>query len=170
MIQPLTALLDFTRPKSLLWVSLPSCRSRPTPALNGNSSASIGQLKTLLQRPYEKVVEDTTGAYITASLDIALRTGMIEKLTEPAHLDTGLHARQLQEYLDLDPVKMTVVLRFLAARGWVYELSEGMFKLTRPALELREGENGWKWAMYVILIPFKSTYQHLCVPQKPWPA
>ncbi|KAK0194556.1 S-adenosyl-L-methionine-dependent methyltransferase [Armillaria mellea] len=108
--------------------------------------ACIGQLKTLLQPPYEKVVEQTLAPYDAACLDIVLRTGIIDKLSEDAYRTTGLHVEQLHQFLDLDPFKLTAILRCLAAEGWLHEKDEGVYVLNRPALELCLGRNGRKWA------------------------
>ncbi|KAK0469010.1 S-adenosyl-L-methionine-dependent methyltransferase [Desarmillaria tabescens] len=109
--------------------------------------ACVGQLKTLLQSPYEKVVEQTLAPYDAACLDIVLRTGVIDKLSEDAYRSTGLHVQQLHQFLDLDPFKLTAILRYLAAEGWLHEKSEGIYALNRPTLELCLGRNGRKWAL-----------------------
>lgn len=109
--------------------------------------ACVGQLKTLLQPPYEKVVEQTLAPYDAACLDIVLRTGVIDKLSEDAYRTTGLHVQQLHQFLDLDPFKLTAILRCLAAEGWLHEMNEGVYALNRPALELCLGRNGRKWAL-----------------------
>ncbi|SJL10575.1 uncharacterized protein ARMOST_13963 [Armillaria ostoyae] len=109
--------------------------------------ACVGQLKTLLQPPYEKVVEQTLAPYDAACLDIVLRTGVIDKLSEDAYRTTGLHVQQLHQFLDLDPFKLTAILRCLAAEGWLHEKHEGVYALNRPALELCLGRNGRKWAL-----------------------
>ncbi|KAK0484582.1 S-adenosyl-L-methionine-dependent methyltransferase [Armillaria novae-zelandiae] len=108
---------------------------------------ACGQLKTLLQPPYEKVVEQTLAPYDAACLDIVLRTGIIDKLSEDTYRTTGLHVRQLHQFLDLDPFKLTAILRYLAAEGWLHEKNEGVYALNRPALELCLGRNGRKWAL-----------------------
>lgn len=109
--------------------------------------ACVGQLKTLLQSPYEKVVEHTLAPYDAVCLDIVLRTGVIDKLSEEAYRTTGLHVEQLHRFLDLDPFKLTAILRYLAAEGWLHEKNEGVYALNRPALELCLGKNGRKWAL-----------------------
>ncbi|KAK0498922.1 S-adenosyl-L-methionine-dependent methyltransferase [Armillaria luteobubalina] len=109
--------------------------------------ACVGQLKTLLQPPYEKVVEQTLAPYDAACLDIVLRTGIIDKLSEDAYRITGLNVQQLHQFLDLDQFKLTAILRCLAADGWLHEKNEGVYALNRPALELCIGRNGRKWAL-----------------------
>ncbi|TFY81660.1 hypothetical protein EWM64_g2351 [Hericium alpestre] len=109
--------------------------------------ATVGQLKHLLQRPYEKVVEQSCAVYDTACLDILVKTGILDRLANRANSPEGLHVRNLQAELDLDAVKLTPMLRYLASQGWLNETSEGVFALTRSALELRKGNNGRKWIM-----------------------
>ncbi|KAI0049311.1 S-adenosyl-L-methionine-dependent methyltransferase [Auriscalpium vulgare] len=110
--------------------------------------ATIGQLKSLLQQPYEKVVEQSCAVYDTATLDILVKTGVLDRLADRELTPVeGAHVQDLQKALDLDAMKLTVVLRYLAAQGWLHEPREGVFALTRPALELRQGRNGRKWIM-----------------------
>lgn len=106
-----------------------------------------GQLKALLQIPYEKVVETSCAVYDTACLDIFVQTGILDALAEPENRESGLHVLELHRELDLDAFKLTTVLRYLAAQGWVYEKSQNVFALMRPALELRPGRNGRKWSL-----------------------
>jgi len=108
--------------------------------------ATIGQIRNLLQRPYERVVEQSTAVYETACLDILVKTGILDRLADTEHV-TGLHVLELQSALDIDAVKLTTVLRYLATQGWLHEPEERVFALTRLALELRKGNNGRKWIM-----------------------
>ncbi|KAI0067078.1 S-adenosyl-L-methionine-dependent methyltransferase [Artomyces pyxidatus] len=109
--------------------------------------ATIGQLKSLLQQPYEKVVEQSCAVYDTAALDIFVKTGVIDRLADHSTPPEGLHVQELQKQFDLDAVKLAVILRYLASQGWLHETREGVFALTRPALELRKGNNGRKWIL-----------------------
>lgn len=93
-------------------------------------------------------MEQTTGVYDTACLDIFLRTGVFHLLSNAPDIKSGVHIHQLQQVLNIDAVKIAVILRFLAAQGWVYETTEGTFAITRPSLELLEEHGGYKWAMY----------------------
>jgi hypothetical protein len=87
--------------------------------------------------------------YDTACLDIFVQTGILDTLADSTNLESGLHAIQLQKELDLDAFKLTTVLQYLASQGWVYEKSQNVFALMRPALELRRGRNGRIWSLYV---------------------
>jgi hypothetical protein len=101
-----------------------------------------------LQPPFEKVVEQTCAVYDTACLDIAVKTGVVDTLARtPDTLVNGLHVSDLQKELDIDQVKLLVVLRYLATEGWVHQKDDGTFSLARPALELLPGRNGRKWIM-----------------------
>ncbi|KAJ7455810.1 S-adenosyl-L-methionine-dependent methyltransferase [Mycena latifolia] len=101
-----------------------------------------GQLRNLLQVPYEKVVEQTFAVYDTACLHIAVNAGIIDKLAES---QGDLSVEDLSKALDLDLVKVATVLRYLAAQGWFVEHKYNVFSLARPALELRPGCNGRIW-------------------------
>ena len=108
-----------------------------------------GEIKALIQFPFEKVVEQACAVYDTACLDILVKTGIVDRLAEPQALDTGLDVHNIQTTLDMDPAKVSVVLRVLASQGWLKEPKEGTFALARPALELTAGSTGRMWAMCV---------------------
>ncbi|KAF8989958.1 S-adenosyl-L-methionine-dependent methyltransferase [Cyathus striatus] len=109
--------------------------------------ATMGQLRNLIQRPFERVVEQSTAVLQTSGLDILMKTGIVEKLSSAPNPAVGLSVQTLQDELDLDSYKLSPVLRYMAAQGWLHETSEGVFALTRLALELREGALGRKWAI-----------------------
>lgn len=104
-----------------------------------------GEIKNIIQYPFEKVVQQSCAVYDTACLDILLKTGVIDQLADSSVINDGLDVHDLQKTLDLDPAKLTVVLRYLASQGWLQETKEGTFKLTRAALELSEGHGGRDW-------------------------
>lgn len=118
-----------------------------------------GQLKNLLQVPYEKAVEQSCAVYDTACLDIFVKTGIVDALGEPAHVATGLHIRKLHEKLDLSPQRLATILRYLATQGWVHERELNVFALNRSALELLSGRNGRNWIMYASILTF-PLYSH----------
>lgn len=115
-------------------------------------SFTQGEVKSLIQFPFEKVVEQACAVYDTACLDIFVNTGIVDKLAEPAVLDSGLNVRDIQTALDMDAIKLTVVLRILSSQGWLRETKEGTFALARPALELTRGSTGRMWELYVIFM------------------
>jgi len=118
------------------------------PYLQKTSLFVQARLKHILQPPFEKVVEQTCAVYDTACLDIAVRAGVVDCLaSSPDTLANGLHVSVLQRELDVDQVKLSVVLRYLATEGWVHQKADGVFSLARPALELLPGRNGRKWVM-----------------------
>ncbi|KDQ13840.1 hypothetical protein BOTBODRAFT_55853 [Botryobasidium botryosum FD-172 SS1] len=130
--------------------------------------ATIGQIRNLIQRPYERVVEQSTAVYETACLDILVKTGILDKLADEEHAN-GMHALELERAFDIDSVKLMTVLRYLAAQGWLHEPDERVFALTRLALELRQGNNGRKW----IMTPGKPTVatsllDQLTHPDREW--
>ncbi|KAJ6561218.1 S-adenosyl-L-methionine-dependent methyltransferase [Mycena vulgaris] len=102
----------------------------------------VGQLRNLLQVPYEKVVEQSFAVYDTACLNIVIETGILDKLAESSK---DLSVGDLSKELGLHPIKVATVLRYLAAQGWFIEHEYNMFSLARPALELRPGFNGRIW-------------------------
>ncbi|KAK7014197.1 putative O-methyltransferase [Favolaschia claudopus] len=101
----------------------------------------IGQLRNLLQVPYEKVVEQSFAVYDTACMNIAVSTGMIDILAE----SPALSVVELAKRLDLHPIKVATVLRYLATQGWLIEHEYNVFSLARPGLELRKEHNGRVW-------------------------
>ncbi|KAH7906432.1 O-methyltransferase-domain-containing protein [Hygrophoropsis aurantiaca] len=109
--------------------------------------ACIGQLRVLLQVPYEKVVEQSCAVYDTACLDVFVKAGLVDELAKPIHRATGLHVMDLHAKLDLSPARIAAILRYLSAQGWLHERAENIFVLNRPALELLPGSNGRKWSL-----------------------
>ncbi|KAF8208509.1 S-adenosyl-L-methionine-dependent methyltransferase [Mycena galopus ATCC 62051] len=103
---------------------------------------SMGQLRNLLQVPFEKVVEQSFGIYDTACMDIALRTGILDMVSKKR-----CSVAEISESLSLDPRKVATVVRYLAAQGWFLEHSQDTFSLSRAGLELRYGQNGRNWAL-----------------------
>jgi DNA-binding IclR family transcriptional regulator len=98
----------------------------------------------LIQNPYYRAVEQIYAVYEATSLDIAVKVGVIDVLSNAPDPRRGLHIQELQERLHIDKTKLAIILRLLAAKGWFHETSEGVFAITRPSLQLRQGHNGWK--------------------------
>jgi hypothetical protein len=93
-------------------------------------------------------MESSLAVYDTACFEVLVRTGMIDALYDNVTCGTGpISVHSLGSAYDIDPGKLMPILRHLATLGWLHEPHEGMFSLTRPALSLRQGENGRKWAM-----------------------
>ncbi|KAL1743346.1 S-adenosyl-L-methionine-dependent methyltransferase [Schizophyllum fasciatum] len=106
--------------------------------------ASIGQIKYLLQVPYEKVVEQSLSPYDAACLDIFIRTGIVDIILANPR---GASLEQISGDLDLHSHKVRAVLRHLSIQGWVREVSEDVYAANRSTLTLRAGESGRQWAM-----------------------
>lgn len=104
--------------------------------------AAMGQIKNLLQNPFEKVREHCFAVYDSACLDIFVKTGILDFLAELPDRRLGADLQQLHEALDLDSVKLAVILRYLSTQGWLNEREEGIFCLTRSSLELCRGRGG----------------------------
>ncbi|KAJ7573938.1 S-adenosyl-L-methionine-dependent methyltransferase [Mycena floridula] len=112
--------------------------------LDLNSLYFQGQIRNILQQPYERVVEQSFAPYDTACLDIAVKTGIIDILVEPSE---GVTVTEIGRKLLLDVNKLRMILRYLATQGWFMEVSEDTFTLTRAALELAQGTNGRNWVL-----------------------
>lgn len=106
--------------------------------------AKQGQLKSLLQFPFEKVCEGAYSVYDRACLDVMVSTGLADYLAKATNREKGVHIDELQEALDMDSRKLAMVLRYLSTEGWVRETEESMFALNRPGFELVQGTNGRK--------------------------
>jgi DNA-binding IclR family transcriptional regulator len=87
-------------------------------------------------------MEQYFGTYDTACMDVALRTGILDMISERK----ACSVTELSDSLALDPRKVTTVMRYLAAQGWFLESSHDTFSLSRAGLELRRGQNGRSWA------------------------
>ncbi|KZV68749.1 S-adenosyl-L-methionine-dependent methyltransferase [Peniophora sp. CONT] len=109
--------------------------------------AAMGEIKALIQYPFEKVVEQAGAVHDTACLDIFIKAGIVDLLAEPSALKNGVEILDMQKTLDMDATKLTVILRVLSSQGWLHEPKEGTFKLARPALELTGNHGGRVWAL-----------------------
>jgi hypothetical protein len=106
------------------------------------------------------VLERASGPYDAACLNIFVLTGVVDKLAEPTVRGGSLDVKSLAASVDMDPAKLTVILRYLAGDGWVYEPKEGHFQLCRPSLELLEG--GRKWIKCVFTSPLAFAPEGRC--------
>ncbi|KAJ6466294.1 S-adenosyl-L-methionine-dependent methyltransferase, partial [Mycena sanguinolenta] len=106
--------------------------------------SSQGQLRNLLQLPFEKVLQQSFGIYDTACMDIVVRTGILDMISDqPCR---GCSVAEIAKALSLDSRKVATVMRYLAAQGWFLEPSPDTFSISRAGRELRRGQNGWNWA------------------------
>ncbi|KAJ7120535.1 S-adenosyl-L-methionine-dependent methyltransferase [Mycena crocata] len=103
-----------------------------------------GQLRNILQVPYDKVVEQSFAVYDTACLDIVVKTGIVDTISEHTN---GCSITQVSNALSLDPRKVSTVLRHLAAQGWFIERAADVYTLSRAGLELCRGKHGRTWLM-----------------------
>jgi DNA-binding IclR family transcriptional regulator len=90
-------------------------------------------------------LEQYFGVYDTACMDIAVKTGILDMISD--HPFEGCSIAEISDSLSLDPRKVTTVMRYLAAQGWFLEQSQDTFSLSRAGLEMRHGQNGRQWAM-----------------------
>lgn len=97
-----------------------------------------------MQYPFEKVSEEAFNVYDRSCLQVMVENGIVDYLDGISDRQKGAHVSDIQEALDLDSRKLTVILRYLPTGRWVRETEEGVFALNRPGLELLEGRNGRK--------------------------
>ena len=102
-----------------------------------------GQLKSLIQNPFEKAYEGALSAYSRAALEVMVETGLSDYLGSVADSAKGAPVPDIQKALDMDSRRLIMVLRLLATDGWVRETSEGVFALNRPGLELLSDRQGY---------------------------
>ncbi|KIJ40882.1 hypothetical protein M422DRAFT_75679 [Sphaerobolus stellatus SS14] len=104
-----------------------------------------GQLQCLVQSPFDRVVEQSLSGYESSCLQILIRSGVLDQLAETDDPSAGIPAQELAKVADIDSWKLVPVMRYLASQGWLSEVKEDTFRLTRLALELRWGNNGRNW-------------------------
>ncbi|KZT28364.1 S-adenosyl-L-methionine-dependent methyltransferase [Neolentinus lepideus HHB14362 ss-1] len=114
--------------------------------------AAMGQLKNLLQQPFEKVREHSLAIYDSACLEILLKTGVLDYLADPSRINGAVQVSDMRTALNLGSLQLEVILRHLCSMGLVHEPQEGAFALCRPALELREGSSG----RAVVMVPGRA--------------
>ncbi|KAF5360053.1 hypothetical protein D9758_007602 [Tetrapyrgos nigripes] len=128
--------------------------------------AALTRLDALIQNPYKRITTQVYAVYETSALYVTVKVGVVDALANAPDVSKGLSISELQSKLDVDGAKLAIILRLLTTRGWFHETSEGVFAITRPTLQLREGTNGWK----AVLTPGKpkvadSLYQMITHPQ-----
>jgi hypothetical protein len=101
-------------------------------------------MQALLQNPFKRIWNVINAPYESASLEFTVKAGVVDALANAPDRARGLSVQDLEEQLDIDASKLTIVLRRLCAPGWFHETSEGVFALTRPTLQLTKGRNAWK--------------------------
>ena len=110
-----------------------------------------GQVKNLVQFPFEKAYAESLGVYDRSTLETLVRNGLVDFMRMAEDQEKGVHVSEMEKALDMSGRKLAIVLRYLATNGWVRETEEGYFALNRPALELLEGANGRKVIMYAFM-------------------
>ncbi|OBZ67873.1 Demethylsterigmatocystin 6-O-methyltransferase [Grifola frondosa] len=110
--------------------------------------ACVGQLKNLLQLPFEKALEQSFAEHDTACMEVFTRAGVVDCMASLPDVSAGIHTKELGQRLDLDPRKLTTILRYLSVDGWVREITESVFALNRPALDLVSGKHSRAWVEY----------------------
>lgn len=101
--------------------------------------ACVAELKNLLQHPFEKAAESTFAMYDFATVQVFIEYGIVDRMAkEPS----GVSVKNLQSELNLDPHRLTTVLRHLSTCGWIRETQDGIFALNRSSRILLEGQTG----------------------------
>ncbi|KIJ52204.1 hypothetical protein M422DRAFT_43560 [Sphaerobolus stellatus SS14] len=90
-----------------------------------------GQLQCLIQTPFDRVVEQSLSGYESSCLHILVRSGIVDQLTETDDPSAGIPAQELAKVADIDSWKLVPVMRYLASQGWLSEVQEDTFRLTR---------------------------------------
>ncbi|KAH8100416.1 S-adenosyl-L-methionine-dependent methyltransferase [Cristinia sonorae] len=107
--------------------------------------ACMGQLKSLIQNPFDHAVEQSYAVFETAAIESFVQTGIVDVL---AGSPDGVHVTDVQQHLDLSSTRCLTILRYLTTHGWVRECKEGTFALNRPALALLEGNSARSWIAF----------------------
>ncbi|KAH7922203.1 S-adenosyl-L-methionine-dependent methyltransferase [Leucogyrophana mollusca] len=103
-----------------------------------------GELKNLIQPPYDKAAECAFAMYDTANINVAIGNGIFEHLAKAPDIRTGVSVAHLQKTLDVDARKLTTILRHLSIAGWVRETDTDVFTICRSSITLLPGNIGHK--------------------------
>jgi len=72
--------------------------------------ACLGQLKALIQSPYERATEETYRAYECSSLYYVVKSRLVDHLAKAEDPHIGMPVKDLGQILDVDPRKLKHVL------------------------------------------------------------
>lgn len=106
------------------------------------SLACLGELRNLIQSPLDKRIDENYSAYGAASIDILIKTGIIDYLADCSNSSEGTPAAELASTFGLDSRKLVPILRCCAANGWVRETRDSSFALNRCSRIFIKGHAG----------------------------
>ncbi|KAG2072458.1 S-adenosyl-L-methionine-dependent methyltransferase [Suillus decipiens] len=106
------------------------------------SLACLGELRNLLELPVDKRMDEKFTAYGAASVDILIKTGIIDYMSELPNPSEGIPAAELASKFGLDSQKLVPVLRCCASNGWVRETRDSSFALNRCSRTFIKGHAG----------------------------
>ncbi|OBZ74915.1 O-demethylpuromycin-O-methyltransferase [Grifola frondosa] len=119
-----------------------------------------GQLKNLLQHPTEKVIEQVWTTFDTVCLDIFVDQGVVDHMAQLSKGSAGVHVNELAKSVDLDPIKLTTILRQLSINGWVTEVKEGKSKLAVAGqFQNWVTHPKWKYSQSPVETAFQLTFK-----------
>ncbi|KAG2345929.1 S-adenosyl-L-methionine-dependent methyltransferase [Suillus weaverae] len=106
------------------------------------SLACLGELKNLVQSPLDKRMDEKYSAYGAASIDILIKTSIIDYMSHLSNPSEGIPAAELASTFGLDSQKLVPILRCCAANGWVRETRDSSFALNRCSRSFITGHRG----------------------------
>lgn len=106
------------------------------------SLAFLGELKNLIQSPLDKRMDEKYSAYGAASIDILIKTKIIDYLSDLSNPSEGIPVTELASKFELDSQKLVPILRCCAANGWVRETRDSSFALNRCSRTFVQGRAG----------------------------
>ncbi|ORY37881.1 hypothetical protein BCR35DRAFT_339626 [Leucosporidium creatinivorum] len=125
-------------------LEIPSLKdSKPgvPPLLGGaskTSSAAAAQLIALLEGPAYTMTK-SLGGHIASSLRVAIEAHVVETIREAG--GGGLHVNEIAKSSEIDPIKLTRILRLLAAHHIFIETEEETFANNRCSIVLDTGKS-----------------------------
>ncbi|KAG1816221.1 O-methyltransferase-domain-containing protein [Suillus variegatus] len=100
------------------------------------------ELKNLIQSPLDKRMDEKYSAYGAASIDILIKTNIIDYLSDLSNPSEGIPVTELASKFGLDSQKLVPILRCCAANGWVRETRDSSFALNRCSRTFVKGRAG----------------------------
>ncbi|KAH8830153.1 S-adenosyl-L-methionine-dependent methyltransferase [Flagelloscypha sp. PMI_526] len=108
--------------------------------------ASMNQLKSLVQSPYDALAANTWATLETAGVRLAAEIDLAGILGES---DEGMSIKEIAEKTGVDGIKLERVLRLLLTQGWFREPSPGYFANNRLSHLIAKGQPGFHLATYM---------------------
>lgn len=87
-------------------------------------------------------MDEKYSAYGAASIDILIKTNIIDYLSDLSNPSEGIPVTELASKSGLDSQKLVPILRCCAANGWVRETRDSSFALNRCSRTFVKGRAG----------------------------